>query len=186
MSTRKRTNLRPVRDERKTIRLNRFWSGRVEAFDLLLAIFAIAAIAGTGTCVYGALMLQATQPVFAGAVWMMAAVLLLALIGIVWLGIRGRTIPVALARSGVVLGAAGSRLLIPWADVNRVVVEDADPDRRIVPVRIQLSDVASVLEDPRVERMFGGDGLALSRMGGLPTERVQQVAGWAEHRFELV
>lgn len=175
-----------MRDERKTIRLNRFWSGRVEAFDLLLAIFALAAIAGIGTCIYFALWLQPSQPVIAGAVWMMAAVLVLALVGIVWLGLRGRTIPVALGRSGVVLGAAGSRLLIPWEDVNRVVIEDADVDRRFVPVRIQLTDVASVLEDPRVERMFGGDGLALSRMGGLPAERVEQVAGWAEHRFQLV
>ncbi|HLT60875.1 MAG TPA: hypothetical protein VK020_06755 [Microlunatus sp.] len=165
--------------------MNRFWAGRVEAFDLLLVVFAVAAIAGTVTCAAVAVWLGPTQPVISGAVAMMAFVLLLALVGIGWLGFRGRTVPVALARQGIVLGPPGSRRLIPWTDVDRVVIDEV-PGRRFVPVRVQLTDVASVLDDPLVERMFGGDGLALSRLGGLPAEKVDQVAAWAEHRFELV
>lgn len=175
-----------MQDERKTVRLNRFWSGQVEPLDVLLAVFAAAAVAGIVTCIGVAIWLQPTQPAISGAVAMMAVVLVIALAGIGWLGIRGRTVQVGLARSGVVLGSGESRLVIPWADVHRIVVEDSDGNGKFLPVRIQLSDMAAELDDPIVSRMFGGDGLALSPMGGLPAHRLERVATWAEHRLELV
>ncbi|MFC7619971.1 hypothetical protein [Microlunatus sp. GCM10028923] len=166
--------------------MNRFWSGQVEPLDVLLVVFAAAAVAGVVTCVYVAIWLRSTQPAISGAVAMMAIVLALALGGIGWLGVRGRTVQVGLARSGVVLGSGESRLVIPWTDVARIVVEDSDGNGKFLPVRIQLSDMAAELDDPIVSRMFGGDGLALSPMGGLPAHRLDKVAGWAEHRLELV
>lgn len=173
-----------MRTIQQSVRLNRFRSGRIAAFDLLLVVFAAAAIAGTATCVYVAIWLRPTQPAISSAVAMMAFVLALALVGIVWLGVRGRTIPVLLNASGVQLGQAESGLLIPWSDVDRVVV-DRSGGKRLVPVEIQLTDIASVLEEPWVGRMFGGDGLALSRVGGIETDRLDLLADWAEHRLEV-